>query len=82
IFIRYYLMLIQEPGLNEDYRKKFINFFNNNAVNVWSKATYKNSLLFGPSWIAPPAGEAQLTAQASAGMMVEAKAAFDKAGIQ
>lgn len=82
IFIRYYLMLIEEPGLDADYKKKFINFFNNNAINVWTKATFKNSLLFGPSWIAPPAGEAQLTAQASAGMMMEAKAAFEKAGIQ
>ncbi|WP_346239128.1 glycoside hydrolase family 76 protein [Niabella insulamsoli] len=82
IFIRYYLMLLQEPDLNDDYRTKFVNFFNNNAINVWTKATYKQSLLFGSSWIAPPAGEAQLTAQASACMMIEAKAAFDKSDIE
>jgi len=82
IFIRYYYLLMQEPDLNADYKRKFVNFFNNNALSVWTKATYKQSLLFGSSWIAPPAGEAQLTAQASACMMIEAKAAFEKAGKQ
>ncbi len=82
IFIRYYYLLMQEPELNTDYKRKFVNFFNNNALNIWTKATYKQSLLFGSSWIAPPVGEAQLTAQASACMMIEAKAAFEKAGMQ
>jgi len=81
IFIRYYYLLMQEPELNADYKRKFVNFFNNNALSVWTKATYKQSLLFGPSWIAPPVGEAQLTAQASACMMIEAKAAFEKSGM-
>ncbi|MFT4092907.1 MAG: glycoside hydrolase family 76 protein [Niabella sp.] len=78
IFMRYYYILIQQSDLNEDYRNKFITFFNNNATVLWTSGTYEQSLLFGSSWNSPPVGAAQLTAQASACMMLEAKAAFEE----
>lgn len=77
IFMRYFLMLIQVKDLNASYKNKFITFFNNNAEVLWTKGCYQQELLFGSAWDTPPVGEAQLTAQASAGMMIEAKAAYE-----
>ena len=78
IFMRYFLMLLQTEDLNEAYRTKFDTFFRHNAVTLWTKGCYAQSLLFGPAWNTPPLGEAQLTAQASAGMTIEAMAAYVK----
>ena len=76
IFMRYFLILLKQNDLNAAYRTKFETFFNNNAQIVWTKGAYPQTLLFGKAWNEPPLGEAQLTAQASACMMIEAKAAF------
>lgn len=78
IFMRYFLMLLQENDLNSAYKQKFTTFFNNNALVLWTKGAYQQDLLFGPSWAEPPVGETQLTAQASACMMIEAKALYEK----
>lgn len=79
IFIRYFYTLIQIPELNNSYKTKFITFFNNNAVTLWTSGCYQDYLLFGPAWNEPPVGNSQLTAQASACMTIEAKALFSKA---
>jgi len=78
IFIRYFLMLLEEQHLNSAYRNKFETFFKNNAISIWTKGCYPQTLLFGPAWNEPPVGEAQLTAQASACMAIEAMASFTK----
>lgn len=78
IFIRYFLMLLEEQDLNSAFRIKFETFFHNNAQVLWTKGCYEQTMLFGPAWNEPPVGETQLTAQASACMTIEAKAAFDK----
>ncbi len=78
IFMRYFLILLQQSDLNEAYRVKFETFFNNNAQIAWTKGNYPKTVLFGPSWNEPPLGETQLTAQTSGCMMIEAKAAFKK----
>lgn len=74
--MRYFVILLQQGDLNEAYRNKFETFFNNNAQIAWSKGNYPKILLFGPSWNEAPLGEVQLTAQASACMLIEAKAAY------
>ncbi|RDC58233.1 glycosyl hydrolase family 76 [Pedobacter chinensis] len=78
IFMRYFIILLQQQDLNEAYRTKFETFLNNNAQIAWTKGCFQKTLLFGPSWNEPPIGEAQLTAQASACMLIEARAAFKK----
>lgn len=78
IFMRYFLQLIQVKELNTAYKNKFTTFFNNNASVLWTQGCYQQNMLFGSAWDTPPVGETQLTAQASAGMMLEAKAAYEK----
>lgn len=77
IFMRYFYLLLQVNDMNSSYKSKFITFFNNNATILWTKGCYQQDLLFGQSWAQPPVGDAQLTAQASACMMIEAKAAYE-----
>ena len=50
IFMRYYVQLIMEPGLEPAYKKKFITFFNNNAETLWRKGINKLDLLYSTSW--------------------------------
>lgn len=78
IFMRYFLILLQQGDLTDAYRTKFETFFNNNAQIAWTKGAYPTTFLFGPSWNEKPLAEAQLTAQASGCMMIEARAAFKK----
>lgn len=78
IFIRYFLKLIMEPDLEEGYKRKFVTFFNNNAVKLW-QSTNKFDMLFSTNWAVPnSSGRIQLTTQSSACMMIEAKALFEK----
>lgn len=77
IFIRYFYKLIEEEDLNEAYRTKFISFLKNNATTVWTKGCFSEVYLFGPAWNEIPVGESQLTAQASACMLIEARAALE-----
>lgn len=76
IFMRYYYTLLQNKDLSEVYKIKFENFFVNNATFLWTSGCYHQYLLFGSSWSTPPVGETQLTAQASACMMMEAMASY------
>ena len=78
IFMRYFLQLILTDGVDPSFKNKYVTFFNNNADVLWRKGCYKENLLFGTSWNNPPVGTTQLTSQASACMMIEAKALFEK----
>lgn len=78
IFMRYFLQLILTDGVDSAFKNKYITFFNNNADVLWRKGCYKENLLFGTSWNTPPIGTTQLTSQASACMMIEARALFEK----
>lgn len=78
IFMRYFLQLILADGVDPAFKNKYITFFNNNAEILWRKGCYKENLLFGTSWNTPPIGNTQITSQASACMMIEAKALFEK----
>ncbi len=78
IFMRYFLQLILTDGVDPSFKNKYVTFFNNNADVSWRKGSYKENLLFGTSWNNPPVGATQLTSQASACMMIEAKALFEK----
>ena len=74
IFMRYFTLLIQEPTLDEGYKKKFTTFFNNNVAVLWQKGTNKQTLMMGPNWANAIKGTNQLTSQTSACMAIEAKA--------
>ena len=74
IFMRYFALLIQEPTLDEGYKKKFTTFFNNNVAVLWQKGTNKQTLMMGPNWANAIKGTNQLTSQTSACMAIEAKA--------
>ncbi len=78
IFMRYFLQLILTDGVDPSFKNKYVTFFKNNADVLWRKGSYKENLLFGTSWNNPPVGATQLTSQASACMMIEAKALFEK----
>lgn len=78
IFMRYFAPLVLEEELSEAYYTLFISAFRKNTETVWLSGTNPMILLFGPSWSEVPAGEAQLTAQASACMTIEMRAAFEK----
>lgn len=77
IFIRYFVTLITVPELDENFRTKYITFFNHNAEMLWRYGNYKEDLLFGSAWNTPPVGSTQLTSQASGCMLIEARAAFE-----
>mgnify|MGYP000877793049 CR=1 FL=1 len=78
IFMRYFYILLQEENLNSSYKSLFLNFFNKNAETVWLSGCFPDTFLFGSAWSTVPVGESQLTAQASACMLIEAKALYEK----
>ena len=78
IFMRYYVQLIMEPGLEPAYKKKFITFFNNNAETLWRKGINKLDLLYSTSWAMNNSGNNHLTTQTSGCTLIEAKALFEK----
>lgn len=78
IFMRYYLPLVQNPELSGAYHTLFLTAFKKNTETLWLKGCYPQVLLFGPSWSEIPVGETQLTAQASACMTIEMRAAYEK----
>ncbi len=70
IFMRYFYILLQEENLNSSYKSLFLNFFNKNAETVWLSGCFPDTFLFGSAWSTVPVGESQLTAQASACMLI------------
>lgn len=76
IFVRYFLYLLDVQELDQAYRNKFENFLTHNATELWLKGRNPQSNLFGPAWDQIVLGNAQLTAQASACMALEAKARY------
>jgi predicted alpha-1,6-mannanase (GH76 family) len=85
IFIRYLTQLVLCGRLNESDRIKYINFIRYNGETLWDKGTYritKQILLFGTSWRTKPtvstAASANLKANASGGMLIEALALLER----
>ncbi len=78
IFMRYFIDLINEPDLEENYRTIFINFFNHNAEVLWKYGIFnKRQLFFGPSWTEGPNGSTNLNSQVSGCTMLEMKARYE-----
>ncbi|MDD4516198.1 glycoside hydrolase family 76 protein [Massilibacteroides sp.] len=79
IFVRYYLPLVKDKELSGAYHTLYLTAFKKNTETLWLEGCYPQVLLFGPSWNEIPAGETQLTAQASACMTIEMRAAYENA---
>lgn len=78
IFMRYFLPLILNEELSGAYHTQFVTAFKKNTETLWTEGCHPQVLLFGPSWSEIPAGVTQLTAQASACMTIEMRAAYEE----
>lgn len=77
IFMRYFRQILDEPALDQAYRKKFTTFFNNNAEVLWRNGVNKKDLLFNSSWSTPVVGTTQLTSHVSGCTMIEMRASHE-----
>jgi len=84
IFVRYFTRLIMHPDLPVDKRKKYIDFMEDSAKCLWTRATLvsENATLFGHRWWEYPKGDnaVQLRTQTSGCAMMEAMALLQKKG--
>jgi len=79
IFMRYFVDMLNEKDLDQSYRNKFVTFFNNNAVVLWTRGVAdKRQIFFGPKWENGPQGSTSLNGQTAGATMLEMKARFDK----
>lgn len=82
IFIRYFVQLIQTPGLDSATKQRFVLFLKYNANELWYKGTNKQFVVFKSDWKTAPyfLSETELNAQLSGCMLVEAAALLKNAG--
>lgn len=84
IFVRYFTRLIMHEELPSDKRKQYIDFMENSAKCLWTRATLVSgsSVLFGHRWwIYPQSDKAiQLRTQTSGCAIMEAMALLEKKG--
>lgn len=84
IFVRYFVRLIMHKDLPADKRKKYIDFMEDSAKCLWTRATLINgdTTLFGHRWWEYPKGDiaVQLRTQTSGCAMMEAMALLQKKG--
>lgn len=84
IFIRYFTRLIMHEELSADKRKQYVEFMENSAKCLWTRATLvtDNSTLFGHRWWEYPKGDKaiQLRTQTSGCAMMEAMALLQSKG--
>lgn len=79
IFVRYFIKLILEEDLSESDRKRYVNFFNNNAEVLWEKGCNQSDILYGSSWGNPgTSNSTDLQTQVSGCTMMEAKAFYER----
>lgn len=82
IFIRYFVQLIQTPGLDSATKQRFVLFLKYNANELWYNGTNKQFVVFKSDWNTAPyfLSETELNAQLSGCMLVEAAALLKNAG--
>lgn len=82
IFIRYFVQLIQTPGLDSATKQRFLLFLKYNANELWYTGTNKQYVVFKSDWKSAPyfLSETELNAQLSGCMLVEAAALLEKEG--
>lgn len=84
IFVRYFTRLIMHDDLPADKRKQYINFLEESAKCLWTRATLTsgNATLFGHRWWEYPKGDhaIQLRTQTSGAAIMEAMALLQKKG--
>ncbi len=78
IFVRYFVKLLQEKDLSDNDRKKFLEFFNNNAKTLYEKGRNTSSNLYSDDWTKPGDWSYDMPCQVSGCMMIEAKAIYEK----
>lgn len=81
ILVRYLTELTVRGKLNESDRTKFAAFIENNGKSLWSKATVKPQVLFGPNWTSMPSGGVDMSSQLSGQFLMEAVARLRKEGL-
>ena len=74
--MRYFVEYLDQEGNAADYRARFEKFLVNNGKIAWTKGTNLPTLFFGPSWAQPPIGNSEITAYASAAMLIEGLASY------
>jgi predicted alpha-1,6-mannanase (GH76 family) len=82
IFVRYFVQLIQTPGLDSATKQRFLLFLKYNANELWYTGTNKQYVVFKSDWKSAPyfLSETELNAQLSGCMLVEAAALLEKEG--
>jgi predicted alpha-1,6-mannanase (GH76 family) len=82
IFIRYFTVLIQNPGLDSATKDRFVLFLKYNANELWYNGMNKHYVTCTSDWTTAPnfLSETELNAQESGCMLVEAAALLNKAG--
>lgn len=78
IFIRYFVRLILEEDLEETTRKRYLQFFNNNAKVLVEKGS-SEELLYSSDWATPGNFNNDMPTQVSGCTMIEAKAYLEAA---
>lgn len=78
IFMRYFIKMILEPALEDNYRSFYARFLCHNALIIWTKGVDESSMLFSSDWTTPAESTTQLTSQTSACMTIEARAYYER----
>lgn len=74
IFVRYFILLVNEPDLDPAVRAEFIKFLKHQAVVLWTMGVDQKTdeLLFSADWTRPAYGSQELGAQFSGCTVIEA----------
>lgn len=81
ILVRYFTLLIQQPGLSESDRTSFLDFMKFNAKTFYQKGIKRPAMLAGPNWREQPGERTDLSTQLSGVMLMEAAARLEEAGV-
>jgi len=82
IFMRYLSQMIQYADLDAATRQVYVDYFERNALSLWSGGTYKfdGKAVFGKNWITPPVSVPEITSsnQMSGVMLLELMAELER----
>lgn len=81
VFVRYFVLLIQNKNLDSGTRNKYLLFLENNAQALWLQGTTRPGLFYGSNWTVAPTGETDLTTELSGAMLMEGMDVLKKAGL-
>ena len=76
VFVRYFVKLVLEEDLTVPERRRYTDFFNNNAKVLHEQGTGED-YMYGGNWARPGHSGCDLNAQTSACAMIEAKAYYE-----